>query len=67
MLLVFSLASLQTESLSLQDLVLLACLSSSVFIVSELKKFFERYSFSDLFNMSASKAKFAKKGSGYAV
>jgi hypothetical protein len=47
--------------------MLLACLSSSVFVICELKKFFERYSFKDLVKMSTSKAKIAKKGSGYAV
>jgi Ca2+-transporting ATPase len=33
----------QTESLSLEDLLLLAALSSSVFVVCEAKKFFQRY------------------------
>ena len=57
----------QTESLSLQDLLLLAGLSSSVFVICELKKFLERYSLKELFNMTSSKARIAKKGSGYAV
>ena len=33
----------QTEALALEDLVLLACLSSSVFIICEAKKLLQRY------------------------
>ena len=35
----------QTEALALQDLLLLAGLSSSVFVISEAKKLFQRYYF----------------------
>ena len=33
----------QTEALAFEDLVLLACLSSSVFIICEAKKLLQRY------------------------
>ena len=35
----------QTEALALQDLLLLAGLSSSVFVISEAKKLLQRYYF----------------------
>ena len=37
----------QTEALALQDLLLLAGLSSSVFVISEAKKLFQRYYFNN--------------------
>lgn len=57
----------QTEALAFEDLVLLACLSSSVFIICEAKKLLHRYYSQGKLNKSSIFSGKGRKRSGHIV